>query len=172
MNKTTLGIIAAALLIGGLVWLARPGSQNNTASSAMSSGALTVEETNNYDFGTISMSAGKVKRDFKIKNLGNEPVTINKMYTSCMCTTASLSIGDPSTGSGQVKRFGPYGMPGHGAIPTIGETLNPNEAATVEAVFDPAAHGPAGVGRVQRTIIVENNAGKPLEFGFTAFVTP
>ena len=164
MNKIVIGIIAL-LLLGGVVWIARPNSQSTAATlSTNNNGTLTVEETNNYDFGTISMAAGKVTHSFKIKNTGNEAVTINKMYTSCMCTTALLRKGD--------KQFGPYGMPGHGAIPKIGQTINPNEEATVEVIFDPAAHGPAGVGRIERAVYLENNAGDPIELMFVASVTP
>ncbi len=164
MNKIVIGIIAL-LLLGGVVWIARPDSQSTAATlSTSSNGTLTVEEANNYDFGTISMAAGKVTHSFKIKNTGNETVTINKMYTSCMCTTALLKKGD--------KQFGPYGMPGHGAIPKIGQAINPNEEATVEVIFDPAAHGPAGVGRIERAVYLENNAGDPIELMFVASVTP
>jgi len=110
------------------------------------------------------MATGKVNHAFKIRNAGIEPVVIGKMYTSCMCTTASLTIDG--------KQFGPYGMPGHGFVPKIGQTINPNEEATVEVVFDPAAHGPAGVGRIQRAITIEHNAGQPVELLFDAIVTP
>ncbi len=164
MNKTILLIAVAVLVLGGLVWIARPNSQDSEASSTPSNGTLTVEEANNYDFGTISMAAGKVTHQFKIKNTGADAVTINKMYTSCMCTTATLLIGD--------KKFGPYGMPGHGATPKINKAVNPNEEISVDVVFDPAAHGPAGVGRIQRAITIENNAGQPVELQFVAVVTP
>jgi len=164
MNKTIIGIILGVLVLGGLIWIARPDGQNNNVVSATSNGTLTVEEANNYDFGTISMAVGKVSHQFKIKNTSAEAVTVNKIYTSCMCTTAELTIGN--------KQFGPYGMPGHGVIPKINQTVNPNEEATVEVVFDPAAHGPAGVGRIQRTITIENNAGQPVELLFAAVVTP
>jgi len=164
MNKTIIGIILGVLVLGGLIWIARPDGQNNSVVSATSNGTLTVEEANNYDFGTISMAAGKVSHQFKIKNASSEAVTVKKMYTSCMCTTAELTIGS--------RQFGPYGMPGHGAIPSINQTISPNEEATVEVVFDPAAHGPAGVGRIQRTITIENNAGQPVELSFAAVVTP
>lgn len=164
MNKTITSIAIAVLALGGIIWIARSSSQNNTVISAKSNGTLTVEEANNHDFGTISMAAGKVKHQFKIKNTGNEAVTISKMYTSCMCTTVTLINGG--------EQFGPYGMPGHEVIPTIDQTVNPNEEATMEIVFDPAAHGPAGVGRIQRTITIENNAGQPVELQFAAMVTP
>lgn len=164
MNKTLIGIILGVLVLVGLIWIARPDGQSDNASAVKSNGSLTVEEANNYDFGSISMAAGKVKHAFKIKNTSSEPVTISKMYTSCMCTTASLMTGD--------KQFGPIGMLGHGAIPSINQTIKPNEEATVEVVFDPAAHGPAGVGRIQRTVTLENNTGRPLELQFAAMVTP
>lgn len=110
------------------------------------------------------MAAGKVEHSFKIKNAGAEPVIIAKMYTSCMCTTASLLKNG--------KQFGPYGMPGHGLIPKLNKLINPNEEAIVKIVFDPAAHGPAGVGKIQREITIENNTDQPLTLQFTALVTP
>ena len=164
MNKIIIGIVVALLVLGGIIWIARPNSQSSaTTLPAKSDGSLSAEETS-FDFGSISMAAGKVKHSFKIKNASAEPVVIGKMYTSCMCTTASLIKNN--------KVFGPYGMPGHGAIPKINQTVNPNEEVTVEVVFDPAAHGPAGVGRIERIATIENNAGQPIELGFTALVTP
>lgn len=165
MNKNIIGISIAIIVLGGIIWFARPNARSDTPSpSASSNGTLTVEEANNYDFGTISMAAGKVKHSFKIKNASAEPVVIKTMYTSCMCTTATLLKGD--------KQFGPYGMPSHGFISKINETINPGEEAMVEVVFDPAAHGPAGVGRIQRAVAIENNAGEPVELFFDAMVTP
>lgn len=164
MNKTIFGVVIGILFLGGLVWIARPDAKNTTQITAISNGSFTIEEANNYNFGSISMAAGKVKHQFKIKNTSMEAVTIGKMYTSCMCTAASLMIGD--------KQFGPVGMLGHGAIPFLNQTIKPNEEVTVEVVFDPAAHGPAGVGRIQRLVTLENNTGKPIELQFTAIVTP
>jgi hypothetical protein len=125
---------------------------------------LTVDEANNYDFGKISMAAGKVSHIFKIKNTSSEPVVINKIYTSCMCTVVTLASGD--------KKFGPFGMLGHGALPKISQSVGPNEEISVEVVFDPAAHGPAGVGRISRMVTLENNIGRPVELLFAAIVTP
>jgi hypothetical protein len=62
-------------------------------------------------------------------------------------------------------------MPGHGFIPSIGEILDAGASVDVEVVFDPAAHGPAGVGRIERVVTLENSAGAPLEFRFSANVT-
>lgn len=117
-----------------------------------------------FDFGKISMAAGKVSHKFTIENTGQTALTITKLYTSCMCTVATLIT--------LAGKKGPFGMPGHAAIPSISETLAPGGRARVEIVFDPAAHGPAGVGRIERVITVETKAGKPLELGFVAMVTP
>ena len=163
-NKTIISIIVGILVLGGLVWIARPSAKDAPPTQTGSNGMLSVEESSNYDFGTISMAAGKVSHLFKIKNTSSETVTIDKMYTSCMCTTATLVAAG--------KQFGPYGMPGHSAIPTIGQSVSPNEEAIVEVIFDPAAHGPAGVGQIQRVVTIENNAGEPVELQFVAVVTP
>jgi len=154
MNKKIIGIVTGILLLGGLVWLAAPSGDGQVAPT----------EEANYDFGSISMAAGKVKHTFSVRNESDEAITIGKMYTSCMCTTATLVM--------QAGRFGPYGMPGHGFISAIGKELASGEKATVETVFDPAAHGPAGIGRVQRTIVIENSRGEPFQLSFTAEVTP
>ncbi|MBI2317113.1 MAG: hypothetical protein HYU75_08940 [Betaproteobacteria bacterium] len=63
-------------------------------------------------------------------------------------------------------------MPGHGYIPALNEPLAPNEDAMIEIVFDPAAHGPAGVGPIERVVTIENNAAPPLELALSAVVTP
>lgn len=164
MQKIIFGIVIAVVVVGGLILVARPDSKNNTASiSSGSPGTLNAEELS-FDFGTVSMANGNVSRSIKIKNTGVNSVVIGKMYTSCMCTVASLIKNG--------EKFGPFGMPGHGFVPAINESMNPDEEATVEIVFDPNAHGPAGVGRIQRVITIENNGGQPLELEFTALVTP
>ena len=169
MQKNIIGVAIALIVLLGIVWIAKPNPQINKETASLSSspnsnGILSVEGSSDYDFGTVSMAKGDVKYLFKIKNTGTEAVVINKIYTSCMCTTATIDIGN--------KKFGPYGMPGHGFIPKINEALNPGEEADVEVTFDPKAHGPAGVGRIERVVSIENNTGQPLEFGFTATVTP
>ena len=110
------------------------------------------------------MENGNVTKEFTVTNPTDRDITVSTVLTSCMCTTASLVTSK--------KKYGPYGMPGHGFVPKINTSIGPNEEVTVETIFDPAAHGPAGVGRVERAVILENNAGEPLELLFTALVTP
>lgn len=129
------------------------------------SGALQVVGENTFDFGEISMASGKVRNTFRIKNTGTGEAIVAKIYTSCMCTEATMILNG--------EKFGPYGMQGHGGfIPTIGKTIAAGEEAEVIAEFDPAAHGPAGVGRIARVVYIETGAEKPLELKFSAVVKP
>lgn len=133
----------------------------NAADSA--AGALRARETA-FDFGSISMEAGKVTHRFWFRNESAESVLIRRIYTSCMCTTATLVKG--------MKVINTYGMPGHGPLPAVNESLKSGEAAYVDVVFDPAAHGPAGLGPTQRVVTIESDAGRPLELHFAANVRP
>ncbi len=135
------------------------------AQPAQQAGAL-VSLRPNYDFGTISMAAGKVATTYRIRNEGAAPLALDKIYTSCMCTEATLI-----TASG--RKQGPFGMPGHaGPLKPATGQLAPGETALLEVVFDPAAHGPSGVGRIERVITVETKGAAPLELGMVAMVRP
>ncbi|MBI4128729.1 MAG: DUF1573 domain-containing protein [Parcubacteria group bacterium] len=166
-KSTIAGIILTVLVVGAVLWGARGAARTNrsadTQSNTSAPGSLVTEEKE-FDFGKVSMAAGRVSHPFTVRNTGVEPLTIQKLYTSCMCTEASLE-----TKSGMK---GPFGMPGHGAIPKIDETLAPGEEGTVTVTFDPAAHGPSGVGRIERIVYLEQNSGTPLEIRIRAMVTP
>lgn len=172
MNQTNRNIIiastAVALLFVGLLWVSAPkkpagnaGSQ--VASAQTASGSLSAKETF-FDFGTVSMKNGKVSHVFKITNETDSAAIVSKLFTSCMCTTASISV------NGSKK--GPFGMPGHGAIPRIDQEISAGDEAEVEVVFDPAAHGPAGVGKIERVVSVEQKNGNTLQLNIKAVVTP
>ena len=125
--------------------------------------ALTATEQF-YDFGTISMAEGKVTHQFKIFNKNAEAITVTKLYTSCMCTTAKLMRGE--------RTIGPYGMPGHGFIPNINEKINSEEETRIDVTFDPAAHGPAGIGAIERVVYLEQKSAPPLTLTIKATVKP
>src|SRR3989344_7860114 len=94
MTKNIIGIAIALVVLLGVVWISKPNPEDNKETASVSSaseGLLFVEDASSYDFGTISMAEGDVSHAFKIKNTGSEAVVINKMYTSCMCTTAILN---------------------------------------------------------------------------------
>jgi len=164
-NMRAIGIGGAiVLLFAALVWVSRPTTPSGSAATGDSSPGAFVAEELAYDFGTVSMARGKVTRAFRVRNSGGAPVTIRRMSTSCMCTEATLVVGS--------RRRGPYGMPGHGYNPRIDQEIAAGSDATVEVTFDPAAHGPAGVGPIQRTVTVEVIDGPELKFEIKAVVTP
>ncbi|MBI2034094.1 MAG: DUF1573 domain-containing protein [Candidatus Liptonbacteria bacterium] len=159
-------IIIIAVILGVAIWIGKPASGPSQKANINSFGGNSVLSPDelSYDFGTISMAAGKVDHSFRIKNSGAEPITISQIYTSCMCTSATLILGE--------KRTGPFGMPGHGFLPKINKVIGPSGEAALEVVFDPAAHGPAGVGPIDRVVYLENNSGATLELGIKANVRP
>jgi len=167
-----IGVLFVVIIASTLVLFASKGARKDAGPTAelANPGSLAAAEES-FDFGSISMAAGKVTHIFAVKNTGAKPVLIKKLYTSCMCTEATLLKKDPQTSSGE-KRFGPFGMPGHGFSPSINETLTSGEEVRVEVLFDPAAHGPAGIGKIERIVYLENDSGRPLELKFSAVVTP
>lgn len=141
--------------------IATPGP--DAARRAVTAGSLISPEPF-HDFGNVSMAAGKVTHRFRIRNTGGAAATITKLYTSCMCTEATLIT---PTG-----RKGPFGMPGHGTATSIKERIAPGAEAQVEVVFDPAAHGPAGIGPNERIVSIKGGARQPLELRISAMVRP
>jgi len=179
-RNLALGAVAIAVALAIAVIAAKPGSGSATstipapatalpaaatapAAAIPAAGGLRARETA-FDFGSISMAAGKVTHRYWFKNDSADSVLIRRIYTSCMCTTATLVKG--------MKVINSYGMPGHGPLPEVNESLKPGEAAYIDAVFDPAAHGPAGLGPTQRVVTIESDAGQPVELHFAANVRP
>ncbi|MBI5733442.1 MAG: DUF1573 domain-containing protein [Candidatus Kerfeldbacteria bacterium] len=165
-NSTTWIIVGLVtfmvLVVGILIALSPPSAQSQN--SKVSNSALTAPEMV-YNFGTVSMAQGQVTKIFKTNNSTSSAITISKLYTSCMCTVATLV--------NKGRRVGPFGMEGHGGpIPTINEELLAGETAEIEVMFDPTAHGPAGVGSITRNILIETTDGKKLVFEIKAQVTP
>ena len=166
MQKSILIILGIAALFALLFALGSqnpgsvPGGDALTAASALS-----VSE-DSYDFGEISMKDGLVRRSFTVtNNASSTPLILSRISTSCMCTEAFLE----SNG----EKLGPFGMPGHGgATRSIREEILAGESRAVEVVFDPAAHGPAGVGRITRAVFIEDEAGGVATLEISATVTP
>jgi len=168
-KKEKITLTACAVIFLGLFGLFLWGQGKSTAlpPGAVNPGAesiLSIPETF-YDFGTISMADGNVVKEFSVTNTGSEDVILAKITTSCMCTTAYLKNGE--------KRKGPFGFPGHGGpVPPANEYLRPGETKIIEVVYDPAAHGPAGVGPIDRFVYVEDASGGTTALEIKAVVTP
>ncbi len=159
-----LGLVAVVVI--GLVWFGN-NSKTKAPTAAINgkpAGILTFNQSQ-YDFGTVSMAKGKVSKEFMLENKSAGDVNIGEVFTSCMCTEAELKVGNETAG--------PFGMQGHGLASSADLVVKPGEALTVKVIFDPAAHGPAGVGPIERQVAVYTSAGKdPIVLEFKAVVTP
>ncbi len=118
-------------------------------------GNLKAEEPT-FDFGTVPMYGGKVKHSFSLKNDGQGPLKISKIYTSCMCTEATLIAGK--------TKIGPFGMPGHGGLATFAnQEIGAGKEATIEVEVDPAAHGPQGTGPAKKIVYIETEDSQKIQ---------
>jgi hypothetical protein len=108
-----------------------------------------------YDFGNVSVSGGVVSTEVTIKNNGKSDLIIDNIETSCMCTTALITIEDVKSPV--------FGMNmGDGKHPTgWNETIRVGDSAVLTIYYDPQMHGEMR-GPLTRTIKVFSN--DPVEF--------
>ena len=189
-NKIIVFIVVIVILVIGLFLFGKPSKDNAIKSGNIPEGSqelanshtagigdttanvLTASETF-YDFGTISMKNGNVSKTFKVTNSGTTDINLTNVSTSCMCTAAYILRNDGS-------KLGPFGMPGHGGTGDMpghgngkaGEIIPAGESRDIEVVYDPNAHGPAGVGMINRFIFLEDESGNKLQLEIKVNVTP
>lgn len=142
---------AGVLIAGGLLAILIVATSADKTDQ--SGAAKMVLETNNFDFGDVSMANGKVTKIINIKNEGDADLEISKLVTSCMCTTAALEVDG--------KKSPAFGMAnGHGgASGPLNMSIPPGKSGVLELIFDPNAHGPDAVGPIKRTITLTSNNG-------------
>lgn len=144
-NKIILGLVLVTIvIITGAVFLLS--GQEEKVEIDTSSKAKTTIDQSSYDWGEIGLNDGNVEKTFDIKNEGSENLKLFGVTTSCMCTTAQLILDDKSSPK--------FGM--HDKSSYVLE-VPPGETANLKVVFDPAFHGPSGVGPINRQITVATN---------------
>ncbi|OHA47944.1 MAG: hypothetical protein A2806_02625 [Candidatus Terrybacteria bacterium RIFCSPHIGHO2_01_FULL_48_17] len=166
--------IAAIVLFlaAGFVIVIKPGGGGNNASLTDSvtpgEGKLEITPSGMVDLGSVSMRNGIVTTTYTIRNTGVGSLTIRNLQTSCMCTTAQLEVGG--------EKSQKFGMGGHGGPSSRGWSMEipPNQEGTLHVYFDPNAHGPAGVGPIERAVLFTTNdaANSSVELAFKGLVTP
>lgn len=166
MNKNI--FIVAALAVAALAGLMWWGSLSQTAGLSTekpsANGGLVAEESF-YDFGQISMAGGKVEKVFRVTNPTDGEIVVTNVETSCMCTAAFIENGS--------EKIGPFGMPGHGGGRTsVKEVIKAGEAREIRVIFDPNAHGPAGVGPIDRFVQITEGNGEQLVLAIKGMVKP
>lgn len=160
-NKVIAAIVIGTVVLMGLgVFLATKASKGQEIKENSEAKAVITEKT--YDWGEIGINNGKVEHEFEIKNDGTSDLVLSGVTTSCMCTTAQLILDDQSS-----PIFGMHTKSNYSLKVPAGKS------AKLKVIFDPAYHGPNGVGAITRQIKVLTNdpANSELEFVATAQVT-
>ena len=103
-------------------------------------GRTELSETE-FDFGEIP-NTGPVSQTFQVRNMGQGPLTITGVSTSCGCTTA------------QVDR----------------DRLGPGETANLTVTYDPQAHD-GQTGRFMRVVYIRSDDPETPEASLTIRVT-
>ncbi|MDP2704390.1 MAG: DUF1573 domain-containing protein [bacterium] len=162
-----IGAAGVLLLVGALFYIGQPKEKEEQGNAYQGKAEIVSAfqaQESAYDFGTVRMANGNVNHVFSVRNAGETPMKIEKIFTSCMCTTAFAEQGG--------KRKGPFGMPGHGIVPKANIELAPGEEIGIDVVFNPNAHGPAGVGPIERQIYLVDEKGAEQVFAISGTVTP
>lgn len=164
MNKETKIIIGGtlgtiAILVGAVFLLAK--SPSGTVSGTGTGGDRFINNVQtqginaspqSIDIGKVGYGGGIVSKTYEITNTTGNAVKLRKIVTSCMCTKARVLFGDKTT------KF--YAMEMNGdKNPIIDYDFPAGATAKVEFNFDPAAHGPAGIGLIDRVITLYFDSG-------------
>lgn len=160
-KKIFIGIIILTViaLAGAIFFLTKSSPAKPNLEKTVGAKIETLETS--FDFKDIQYSNGHAIHEFKIKNTGDKQLQVANLKTSCTCTQTYLK---------STKGNGPsFSM--HSQSDWVGK-LAPGEEAAVVVDFDPAFHGPSGVGPISRIVSFEtNDPDKPyVEFNFSGNV--
>lgn len=152
-------VIATVLILGVAVYF---GTKTGATTQVTTNSEIAMSiDANTHDWGTIDYDGGIVSKNFSIKNTSDTTLQLYDVKTSCMCTTAQLKTPDKTS-----RKFKM-----HEKTTDIIE-VKPGETANLLVEFDPAFHGPSGVGPITRTITMNTNSTKDsvLTFNLTGTV--
>ena len=154
-------ILPCILLAVGIILLVFNFSKGSSAQNSNGKPHLEISETE-YDFGTMPINGGILKKTFEIKNSGDGDLVIGPIWTSCHCTSAVFKLNGK-----QSPEFNMAKIP-------WSQKMAPGETGQIEVIFDPAFHGPAGIGEAIRAIFFETNdpQNESSEVRIAANVTP
>ncbi len=108
-----------------------------------------------HDLGELSQAGGIVSTDFELTNRGKSDLVINKLSSSCGCTSGAVVY---------QEEVGPqFTMEGHGQEnPKNWQVaISPGDSALIRVYYDPSVH-PDLEGAVTRTVSIFSN--DPVEF--------
>lgn len=143
-----LGLVVGTIIIGAIFISSKSKTETKAMLSSISGAEVLIDHAAKT-VGDIGFSDGILYHSFPIRNNGTKDLEIANMTTSCMCTKVFLR---------QNGKDGPsFGMKGMSAPSDWKGILRPGEEGEVVAAFDPAYHGPQGVGKISRFVSFETN---------------
>ncbi len=160
-KKIIIGFVIFTLLIlGGGIYILSTTTSSPVAVTASQKAKVQVDQKF-FDWGNIPINGGNAIKTFSIKNSGTDILKITGVKTSCTCTKAQIII------DGKTSPY--FSM--HATSGWVGEVA-PGKEAQLKVIFDPAFHGPTGVGPMERLISMQtNDAQNPnLEFSLKGVV--
>lgn len=141
------------LLFGGIFFLSKTTATPQITASQNAKAAVVGTS---FDWGNIPMYKGLAVKSFIIKNSGTDTLKLFNIKTSCHCTKAYATINGVDG-----PRFGMADLSSWVGI------VAPGGEAKITAEFDPAYHGPQGVGSINRFVSVETNDEDNSKITFT-----
>jgi hypothetical protein len=137
-------LVGALVLIGGGVYLSEKASQPSQVEK--NTQARLAVNNQSYNWGNIPINGGDVEATFVIKNEGADTLQLFNISTSCTCTKAWLQNENEKSPEFGMHTQSRYVM-----------NLSAGESTELRVIFDPAFHGPGGVGSMTRQIMMETN---------------
>lgn len=140
--------LAVILVAGGVAWnLISYFSNRDNQEVGQGTPKIEVSPLE-YNAGTVSMTDNRfLKHTYEIKNNGDGNLKIDRIWTSCMCTTAVLKVGDKTS-----SEFGMHSNPMFWS-----QKIEPEEIGYLEVTFDTGFHGPQGTGSALREVYISSN---------------
>lgn len=136
-------MISILIIVGVAVLISGKSATEAEIPTTEASGLTASPES--YDLGEVAIKGGIVAKEYEVKNTTSQTLTLKKIATSCMCTTAKMKVGDKETRLFGMEMAGDKNPPLDMEIPA-------GETAKVSVAFDPAAHGPEGTGPFDRIV--------------------
>ena len=131
--------------MGGGIFVISKTTSTPQITTSVNAKATTIEPTS-ADWGKILMKEGNVTKTFTIKNTGTDTLKLFNIRTSCHCTKAQVI-----TPTDQSSFFG------MSTLSSWVGNVQPGKEAQLNVIFDPAYHGPNGVGLINRFVTIETN---------------
>lgn len=152
-------ILITVIILGSGVFVLSSTTSTNQITASQNARVSVDEKT--FDWGNIPYSGGNAVKTFTIKNTGTDTLKLTNIKTSCTCTKAQIVVDGKSS---------PY-FSMHSTSGWVGEVL-PGRQAQLTVIFDPAFHGPTGVGPMERLISLQTNdpSNQNLEFSLKGVV--